>query len=48
MLVVWSLAAIPAYGVAWLADQVIGDSYQAALWRYFSGGETGKFFVEAD
>jgi len=29
-LAVWSFAALPAYGLAWLADQVIGDSQAAA------------------
>jgi predicted metal-binding membrane protein len=29
-LIVWSAAALPAYGVAWLADELIGDSRAAA------------------
>jgi predicted metal-binding membrane protein len=29
-LMVWAAAALPAYGIAWLVDQVIGDSQTAA------------------
>jgi predicted metal-binding membrane protein len=29
-LIVWSAAALPAYGIAWLADELIGDSQGAA------------------
>ena len=30
-LIVWSAAALPAYGAAWLADELIGDSQAAAM-----------------
>jgi len=29
-LIVWSAVAVPAYGIAWLADEFIGDSQAAA------------------